>query len=77
MKIGAIAGAFVVALILLLGGYWFFVRDTVPSDIVVETTPPAEQTEPAEAAQDPAIPTFDIMRVERDGSALAAGRSLP
>ncbi|MCF8470655.1 MAG: LysM peptidoglycan-binding domain-containing protein [Parvibaculum sp.] len=78
MKIGAIAGAFVVALILLFGGYWFFVRDTAPSDIVAETTPPEEtETGTVEEAQDPAIPTFDIMRVERDGAALAAGRSLP
>ncbi|MDP1627682.1 LysM peptidoglycan-binding domain-containing protein [Parvibaculum sp.] len=79
MKIGAIVGAFVVALILLVGGYWFFFRgDTgpAPAEIVSESATPADAGAADEAA-DPSIPTFDIVRVERDGSALAAGRSLP
>ncbi|WP_421863028.1 LysM peptidoglycan-binding domain-containing protein [Parvibaculum sp.] len=78
MKIGAIVGAFVVALLLLLGGWWFFLRgdtEPAPSEVIAEA--PSEPAEPGAEEEDPAIPTFDIVRVERDGSALAAGRSLP
>lgn len=79
MKLGAIIGAFVVALVLLFGGYWFFLRgdgEPAPSEVAVESgeEPAAETAEPAE---DPSIPTFDIVRVERDGSTIAAGRALP
>ena len=79
MKLGAIIGAFVVALVLLFAGYWFFLRgdgEPAPSEVAVESgeEPAAETVEPAE---DPSIPTFDIVRVERDGSTIAAGRALP
>lgn len=77
MKLGAIIGAFVVALVLLFAGYWFFLRgesEPAPSGIAVEE-PAAPEAE--EVAEDPAIPTFDIVRVERDGSTIAAGRALP
>lgn len=78
MKIGAIVGAFVVALLLLVGGWWFFLRgdtEPAPSEVIAEA--PADTAEPGDEQEDPSIPTFDIVRVERDGSALAAGRSLP
>lgn len=78
MKVGAIIGAFVVALLLLVGGWWFFLRgetETAPAEVTAEA--PAGETEPGAEEEDPSIPTFDIVRVERDGSALAAGRSLP
>ncbi|MFN3935449.1 Ig-like domain-containing protein [Parvibaculum sp.] len=77
MKLGAIIGAFVVALVLLFAGYWFFLRgesEPASSGIAVEE-PAAPEAE--EVAEDPAIPTFDIVRVERDGSTIAAGRALP
>lgn len=79
MKIGAIVGAFVVALIILVGGYWFFFRggtEPAPAEIATQSGTSADEGE-AEEAADPSIPTFDIVRVQRDGSALAAGRSLP
>ncbi|GMV61376.1 MAG: hypothetical protein AMXMBFR74_05450 [Parvibaculum sp.] len=78
MKIGAIVGAFVVALLLLVGGWWFFLRgdtEPAPSEVIAEA--PADTAEPGDEQEDPSIPTFDIVRVERDGSTLAAGRSLP
>ncbi|MFN4355855.1 Ig-like domain-containing protein [Parvibaculum sp.] len=78
MKLGAIIGAFVVALVLLFAGYWFFLRgesEPVPSDVAVEESAAPETAE--EVAEDPSIPTFDIVRVERDGSTIAAGRALP
>jgi nucleoid-associated protein YgaU len=78
MKLGAIVGAFVVALVLLIGGYWFFFRgdgEPVPApDVVSETS---TDSDTSDEAVDPAIPTFDIVRVERDGSTIAAGRALP
>ena len=79
MKLGAIVGAFIVALILLLGGYWFFLRGDdgpAPAEVTVEE---GEAPAPDQAAEaiDPSIPTFDIVRVERDGSTIAAGRALP
>ena len=79
MKIGARVGAFVVALLLLVGGWWFFLRgdtEPAPSEVTAESQIPAEP-EAGEDETDPSIPTFDIVRVERDGSAIAAGRSLP
>ncbi|HAC57087.1 MAG TPA: peptidoglycan-binding protein LysM, partial [Rhodobiaceae bacterium] len=78
MKTGAIVGAFIVALLLLVGGWWFFLRgetETVPAEVTAEA--PAGQAEPGAEEEDPSIPTFDIVRVERDGATLAAGRSLP
>lgn len=79
MKLGAIVGAFIVALVLLLGGYWFFFRGNdapAPAEVTVEEGEAPATDEVAEAI-DPSIPTFDIVRVERDGSTIAAGRALP
>jgi len=79
MRLGAIVGAFVVALLLLAAGYWFFLRGDdapAPAEVVIEGEVP-EDIEPFDEAADPAIPTFDIVRVERDGATLAAGRALP
>ena len=78
MKLGAIIGAFVVALVLLFAGYWFFLRgesEPAPSEVTLEEPVAPEPGE--EVAEDPSIPTFDIVRVERDGSTIAAGRALP
>lgn len=78
MKLGAIIGAFVVALVLLFAGYWFFLRgesEPGPSEVTLEEPVTPEPGE--EVAEDPSIPTFDIVRVERDGSTIAAGRALP
>jgi len=44
------------------------------------TTTPADQTDPktpAEEVAEKVIPSFDIVRVERDGMAVIAGRSEP
>ncbi|PKQ03164.1 MAG: hypothetical protein CVT72_15535, partial [Alphaproteobacteria bacterium HGW-Alphaproteobacteria-11] len=69
MKLGAILGAFAVALALLAAGYWFFLRGDdapAPADVAVEGQVP-EDVDVFDEAADPAIPTFDIVRVERDG----------
>lgn len=73
---GLIAGGVAVVLAILVGVYFLFFRGS-------ETTAPtAQQTEEGTskaraAVEDKSIPTFDIVRVERDGSTVAAGRALP
>lgn len=73
---GLIAGVVAGLLVIAIGGYLLFFHKP--------TTPPAEtpsatheHTKTEEQAQDKSIPTFDIVRVERDGSAVVAGRALP
>ncbi|WP_420561391.1 Ig-like domain-containing protein [Tepidicaulis sp.] len=41
------------------------------------SAPDGEGAAPDGEAADPSIPTFDIVRVEKDGSAVIAGRALP
>lgn len=71
---GIIAGIVVAILALLIGAYFLFFRSSTPEP----QTPPAAVTEvaPEAAKEDKSIPTFDIVRVERDGSTMAAGRAL-
>lgn len=69
----ALAGA---AVIVLVVGYLLFFRGgeapapQIPSQTTSEAAPKAEIV-------DPSIPTFDIVRVDRDGSTVIAGRALP
>lgn len=74
---GLIAGAVVIVLALLIGAYFLFFRGDSTEPVV--TPPAAEQTTTTTppAVEDKSIPTFDIVRVERDGSAVIAGRALP
>ncbi|HEY4343806.1 MAG TPA: Ig-like domain-containing protein [Parvibaculum sp.] len=74
---GLIAGIVAGLLVILIGGYFFFFHKSATPP--AETPPAAEQTQPkaGEQAQDKSIPTFDIVRVERDGSTVVAGRALP
>ncbi|MDO8289584.1 MAG: Ig-like domain-containing protein [Parvibaculum sp.] len=74
--IGIIAGVAVAVLALLIGAWFLLFRQAAPEP----TPPPAvEQTVPGAETivEDKSIPTFDIVRVERDGSTMAAGRALP
>lgn len=74
---GLLGAAIAVVLALVVGGYFYFFHKRG------ETPPaPAEQTEQTRpetgaAVEDKAVPTFDIVRVERDGSTVVAGRALP
>jgi nucleoid-associated protein YgaU len=74
---GLIAGIVAGILIIVVGGYFLFFHKfaTPPAG----ETPAVEQTQPKaeEQAQDKTVPTFDIVRVERDGSTVVAGRALP
>lgn len=75
--IGIIAGVAVAVLAILLGAWFLFFRQAAPE---ATSVPPAvEQTTPGAQTiiEDKSIPTFDIVRVERDGSTMAAGRALP
>lgn len=74
---GLIAGAVVIVLALLIGAYFLFFRGGTSETVA---TPPAVEQSAPEAStviEDKSIPTFDIVRVERDGSAVIAGRALP
>jgi nucleoid-associated protein YgaU len=64
-----------VSLIMLVGVYLLFFRgsDVPPPETPAAVTTPAQQA----VIENPAIPTFDIVRVERDGSTVIAGRALP
>jgi len=72
---GIIAGIVVVILALLIGAWFLFFRNAAPPPEPV--SPPVTEVAPSsENAEDKTIPTFDIVRVERDGSTMAAGRAL-
>lgn len=75
-----------------IGAYWFpilcavvvifiaiwvcFIRTSQPVVVVSAPSVPVVAT-PNKAEKDPAIPSFDIVRIERDGSIVVAGRWLP
>lgn len=69
----ALAGA---AVIVLVVGYLLFFRggETPAPQTPAQTT---SEAAPKADIADPSIPTFDIVRVDRDGSTLIAGRALP
>ncbi len=77
----AIFGGVAAALAVLVVGYFLlFAGGSTPGDegddvAAVET--PAEEAVPQPEAQAAALPTFDIVRVERDGQTVAAGRAEP
>ncbi len=74
---GFIAGGVTLLLALLIGAYFLFFCASTPEPVV--QTPIIEQPASVDEAQmeDKSIPTFDIVRVERDGSTVVAGRALP
>lgn len=74
---GFIAGGVTLLLALLIGAYFLFFRASTPEPVA--QTPVVEQPVGVPEAQmeDKSIPTFDIVRVERDGSTVVAGRALP
>lgn len=65
-------GAVVIAAVL-----WLMPRFAGTSEVAATTGPQARVEEPASALAGPLKPTFDIVRVERDGRAIAAGRAAP
>jgi len=74
---GLIAGGVAVVLAILVGAYFLFFRHGGEKPApAVQQTEQGPGTAPA-AVEDKSIPTFDIVRVERDGSTVAAGRALP
>ena len=84
MRLGVIAGGVVLVVLLLAGGYYFFVYEgtaekTGETTAVSEPAKKAEPeaTTPAEETEDRSVPTFSVVRVEKDGSTVAAGRALP
>jgi len=69
----AIAAA---ALVVLAGAYLLFSGSDESPVPQSPSQTASESASDAEAA-DPSIPTFDIVRVDRDGSTVIAGRALP
>lgn len=75
---GFIAVAVVTVLALLIGAYFLFFRTpAAETDVTPEATVEQTLKTPEAAVEDKSIPTFDIVRVERDGSTVVAGRALP
>jgi len=66
----------VAALIVLVGAYLLF---SGGEDAPAPQAPSQAESESVSEAEavDPSIPTFDIVRVDRDGSTVIAGRALP
>ena len=83
MRLGVIAGGVILVVLLLAGGYYFFVYEGAPEkpgEATAVTEPATAEPEAppsAEEAQDPSVPTFSVVRVDKDGSTVAAGRALP
>ncbi|MGV8996531.1 MAG: Ig-like domain-containing protein [Parvibaculaceae bacterium] len=73
---GTIAGVVVAILALLIGGYLLFFRGTTPDTTSAPAAVETPQGQTEDVVVDKSVPTFDIVRVERDGSAMAAGRAL-
>ena len=77
------AGGVILVVLLLAGGYYFFVYEGAvekPGEATAVTEPATAEPEAppsAEEAQDPSVPTFSVVRVDKDGSTVAAGRALP
>lgn len=74
---GLIAGVVAGLLVIVIGGYFLFFHKPGAPTVETPATVETPQTPPTEQVQDKSIPTFDIVRVERDGSAVVAGRALP
>ena len=49
----------------------------VPNATIVDETKPAGTADTAKQETNPAVPTFDVLRVEKDGSTVIAGRAEP
>lgn len=76
----AIGGGIAAALAALVLGYFVFFAGTTPSeetDDVAAVETPAEEGTAEQPTVEPTVPTFDIVRVERDGQTVAAGRAEP
>jgi nucleoid-associated protein YgaU len=72
-----IFGAFVGLLAVLMAGYFFFLRDRGATPEGLPSVTSQTETEPRSIVEDKSVPSFDIVRVERDGSTIIAGRALP
>ncbi|MES1991367.1 MAG: Ig-like domain-containing protein [Pseudomonadota bacterium] len=73
---GIVAGIAVVGLVLLIGGYFLFFRSSAPEQASAPATVIGIAPKSDTIVEDQSIPIFDIVRVERDGSTMAAGRAL-
>lgn len=79
MRIGAIAAGILVVIAAVIGVWYFLMGGKNASTPPVAETATTQVARPAasEDIRDPSVPTFDIVRVERDGSAVMAGRAMP
>ncbi|KAB7738540.1 LysM peptidoglycan-binding domain-containing protein [Parvibaculum sedimenti] len=74
---GLIAGGVAVVLAALVGAYFLFFRHGGETPAPVAQPAAQGEAKAPAAVEDKSIPTFDVVRVERDGSTVAAGRALP
>jgi len=74
---GLIAGGIAAVLALLIGAYFLFFHKGGTGEAPAPQASVESEAKPAVPVEDKSIPTFDIVRVERDGSTVIAGRALP
>jgi nucleoid-associated protein YgaU len=79
MRIAAIFGGLVVAVILIVWGVLYFTADPEESMSAPEATATAPTGAPDIAAEEapppPQRPSFDVIRIDADGTAVVAGRA--
>lgn len=74
---GLVAGVVVVLLVLVVGGYFLFFHRQAEAPLPSSQATGETQPQSGARVEDKSVPTFDIVRVERDGSTVVAGRALP
>jgi len=77
-RIALIAGGIIAVIVAIIVAFFLFVGDDEASSVAV--TGPGDTSQPASSIEEVAeqgVPTFDIVRVERDGMAVIAGRAAP
>ena len=75
LAMGGAAAAAIIAIIVAL--FLFMGGDEETETVATTPAGQAQQTTPTEEIDEKTVPTFDIVRVERDGMAVIAGRSEP
>ena len=77
-RIALIAGGIVAVIVAIIVAFFLFLGDDEATGVAV--TGPGDTGQPASSIEEVAeqiVPTFDIVRVERDGMAVIAGRAAP
>jgi len=75
LAIGGAAAAAIIAIIIAL--FLFMGGDEETETVATTQIGQSQPTQPTEEVAEKTVPTFDIVRVERDGMAVIAGRSEP